>query len=78
MPHHAQPLTLLRESPAPAEPLSCPLCGGALRLDSWWISPHWLCSSGHSYSNVRVLDAELREPRLAISSASRETSNAVQ
>ncbi len=74
----AQPLTLLRESPAPTEPLSCPLCGGALRLDSWWISPHWLCSSGHSYSNVRVLDAELREPRAALTYASKDTSNAVQ
>ena len=74
----AQPLTLLRESPSPAEPLSCPLCGGALRLDSWWISPHWLCSSGHSYSNVRVLDAELRAPRIFANAASKETSNAVQ
>lgn len=75
---HAEPLTLVRESPAPSEPLSCPLCGGALRLDSWWISPHWLCNSGHSYSNVRVLDAELREPYVAVGIASRETSNAVQ
>lgn len=75
---HAQPLTLLRESPALAEPLSCPLCGGALRLDSWWISPHWLCASGHSYSNIRVLDAELREPHIPVGATSRETSNAVQ
>ncbi|HEY7293553.1 MAG TPA: hypothetical protein VH916_00875, partial [Dehalococcoidia bacterium] len=66
----AQPLTLVRESSFLGEPLPCPLCGGALRLDSWWISPHWLCGAGHSYSNLRVLDAELREQLACTDAAS--------
>lgn len=45
----------------PVGPLRCPLCEERLSLDPWWLSPHWLCPSGHSYSNVRVLIAELRE-----------------
>jgi hypothetical protein len=32
-----------------------------LVVDQCWLSPHWLCPSGHSYSNLRVLIAELRE-----------------
>jgi hypothetical protein len=41
--------------------LRCPLCGNPLSRDPWWVSPHWLCTEGHSYSNVGVLTAELRE-----------------
>jgi hypothetical protein len=41
--------------------LRCPLCSGALKQDPWWLSPHWICEQGHSYSNVRVLTDELRE-----------------
>lgn len=48
------------EAPA-ATRLRCPLCSGALKQDPWWLSPHWICEQGHSYSNVRVLTDELRE-----------------
>jgi hypothetical protein len=41
--------------------LRCPLCGKALAVDYCWISPHWICANGHSYSNIRVLMAELDE-----------------
>ena len=41
--------------------LRCPLCGGPLARDLLWVSPHWLCDRGHSYSNERVLVAELDE-----------------
>ena len=41
--------------------LSCPLCGEPLQRDPFWSSPHWLCPNTHSYSNVRVLLAELHE-----------------
>ena len=41
--------------------LRCPLCGDRLSPDPGWISPHWLCPQGHSYSNLQVLLAELRE-----------------
>ncbi len=74
----AEPLTLLRTSPVFGEPLTCPICCGALRLDSWWISPHWLCASGHSYSNLRVLDAELREQCSSNNFACEETASAVE
>ena len=53
-----------RQSPETAplpDALRCPLCGKALAQDPLWTSPHWLCPAGHSYSNVRVLLAELRE-----------------
>lgn len=43
------------------DPLRCPVCSNMLVVDQCWLSPHWLCSSGHSYSNLRVLIAELRE-----------------
>jgi hypothetical protein len=32
-----------------------------LAVDYCWVSPHWICDNGHSYSNVRVLIAELEE-----------------
>ncbi|HLZ72116.1 MAG TPA: hypothetical protein VKV26_19595 [Dehalococcoidia bacterium] len=73
-----QPRTLLRDSPTFGEPLTCPVCSAALRLDSWWISPHWLCASGHSYSNLNVLAAELREQRLSAFVRSKEASNPVE
>lgn len=41
--------------------LRCPLCGSLLARDDLWTSPHWLCPEGHSYSNIRVLLAELAE-----------------
>jgi hypothetical protein len=44
-----------------ASGLQCPLCSSALKQDPWWLSPHWICEQGHSYSNVRVLTDELRE-----------------
>ena len=44
---------------SPRETLRCPLCGGPLNLDSLWVSPHWLCPRGHSYSNTDALVAEL-------------------
>jgi hypothetical protein len=44
-----------------SERLRCPLCTGSLKQDPWWLSPHWICEQGHSYSNVRVLTDELRE-----------------
>ncbi len=47
------------DTQALSEPLPCPLCGQALHRDPLWSSPHWLCVRGHSYSNVRVLLAEL-------------------
>ncbi len=51
---------------APGGALHCPLCDGALLLDSWRVSPLWLCQAGHSYSNAQVLRAEMRgrEPPL--------------
>ena len=49
------------EAPAASGLLRCPLCSGALKQDPWWLSPHWICEQGHSYSNVRVLTDELRE-----------------
>jgi hypothetical protein len=51
----------LAESLVPAGRLRCPLCGNPLQQDPWWLSPHWICAEGHSYSNIRVLTAELRE-----------------
>lgn len=39
----------------------CPLCSMTLAVDYCWVSPHWICDNGHSYSNVRVLIAELEE-----------------
>jgi hypothetical protein len=48
------------EPPLPDE-LPCPLCGGTLRRDPLWPSPHWICPNAHSYSNVHVLLAELAE-----------------
>lgn len=39
----------------------CPLCGTTLAIDYCWVSPHWICTNGHSYSNVRVLITELAE-----------------
>jgi hypothetical protein len=56
----ARPMARIANAPLNCGPLSCPLCGGVLQLDSWWLSPHWLCTQGHSYSNVLVLDAELQ------------------
>jgi hypothetical protein len=50
-------------------PVGCPLCGGALHIDPWWLSPHWICQNGHSYSNMRVLEAELRERAARASNA---------
>lgn len=50
---------LARTAPAP-EQLRCPLCTSTLTQDPWWLSPHWICEQGHSYSNVRVLSDELR------------------
>jgi hypothetical protein len=41
--------------------LRCPVCENTLVVDVWWSSPHWICTENHSYSNVRVLIAELRE-----------------
>lgn len=41
--------------------LRCPLCGDRLTVDLCWVSPHWLCPNGHSYSNTRALMAELDE-----------------
>lgn len=52
---------LLADMLAQAERLRCPLCGNPLQQDPWWLSPHWICEEGHSYSNIRVLTAELRE-----------------
>ena len=49
------------DTPGVARQLHCPLCGNLLQQDPWWISPHWICAQGHSYSNIRVLTAELRE-----------------
>jgi hypothetical protein len=43
------------------QPLRCPICGDRLDPDPWWRSAHWICPENHSYSNVRVLIAELRE-----------------
>ena len=59
------------------DPLHCPLCGGTLRLDSWWHSPHWLCTSNHSYSNLRVLDEELQAFARRVDAPSRELQIAV-
>jgi hypothetical protein len=55
------PGTLPSQAHALPETLRCPLCGNALRRDAFWPSPRWLCTRGHSYSNARVLLAELRE-----------------
>jgi hypothetical protein len=51
----------LTDTPALAGRLRCPLCGNSLTQDPWWLSPHWICAQGHSYSNIRVLTAELKE-----------------
>jgi hypothetical protein len=51
----------LAETLVSAARLRCPLCGNSLQQDPWWLSPHWICAEGHSYSNIRVLTAELRE-----------------
>lgn len=48
-------------APSLPEPLHCPLCAGRLSRDPLWLSCHWLCENGHSYSNVEVLIAELHE-----------------
>ena len=45
----------------PPTGLRCPLCGKELARDPLWASPHWLCPNGHSYSNLEVLQAALRE-----------------
>ncbi len=50
-------------------PLPCPLCDRPLQRDDLWISPHWLCPKGHSYSNQDILIAELRERGLIPSDA---------
>lgn len=42
-------------------PLPCPLCGKLLERDELWTSPHWICPTGHSYSNRQTLLAELRD-----------------
>jgi hypothetical protein len=54
------------------EPLLCPVCGNGLTVDPCWVSPHWLCSSGHTYSNLRVLVAELYERGWLSPDATRE------
>lgn len=41
--------------------LRCPICGNALTVDFCWVSPHWICAEGHTYSNISVLVAELDE-----------------
>lgn len=45
--------------------LNCPLCHNALIPDALWLTPHWLCARGHSYSNVRALIAELADATAA-------------
>jgi len=57
----SRPLARVANASSNLGPLFCPLCGGVLQLDSWWLSPHWLCPKGHSYSNILVLDAELQQ-----------------
>jgi hypothetical protein len=54
----------------------CPLCGARLTVDPCWASPHWICETGHSYSNPRVLLAELRERGLVASEATGEAAGA--
>ena len=44
-----------------SDSLRCPLCSSVLKVEPSLSRPHWYCAQGHSYSNIKVLVAELGE-----------------